>query len=245
MNSHKPGPTPSMENIPRDILTRIAIHTVSLSSFTPTPRELTTFHSLLLTCRVVEQKLSLKNNPYLHANIFRLMFDVEAVGRRLGPSAVTSSALASELRPRIDTLKRLKACLGAEGTGTVVTSRDLTMIFLMLTENEGKNYHQLSNFVDLSRIPDLLFAHPSRIHLSPAEIGQITGVTLIVAIMWISSCHTSHADGMNSLLDDVVSSADMTPLYYPQVLSPTNIQTVPPRSSSVFNPWYFRPIQSV
>lgn len=212
MNTQKHWPTPSLENIPRDVLTQIIIHTVSLSSSTPTPRELTTVYSLLLTCRNVEQQLSLRNNPHLYADIFRLMFDVEAVGRRMGPSAITASALASELRPRIEALRRLKAVLDAEGTGSEVMSRDLTRIFLMITEDDGKNRHQLFYFVDLSRISDLLIAHSSRIRSSSGDFRHSTCVTLLVAIMWISS-RTNLANGMNSLLDHFISSVNMTPLY--------------------------------
>jgi hypothetical protein len=196
--------------MPTEVLSHIALDTISISSGVATLHELTTVRSLLLTGRIFHRKLSLSQNPHLYANIFGLMFDVEAVKRRMGPVAIGSSALASELKRRVEALKRVKDTLDAaereEGL-TIGTLADLTTVFLMMTENDGKNGRQLANLVDLSRVPYLLFAHVSRIRPSSGSRSRNAGLALIVAIIWISAdCESS---GLSlpkySLRADVIS----------------------------------------
>jgi hypothetical protein len=184
------GPKSSLEFMPTEVLSRIALYTVFISSGVPTPHELTAVRSLPLTSRTIYQKLALLHNPHLYANIFHTMFDVDAVKRRMGPRAVVSSSLASELKQRVEALKKINADLDAvehEADISNATSVDLTRVFLMMTEDNGKNRRQLADFVNLSRVPDLLFSHASRIGPFPEELAKNPSLGLIVAIMWMSS----------------------------------------------------------
>jgi len=182
--------THSLQSMPCDVLSHLALVTVSLSAGIPTPREITTVIALTLTCCSIHYKLSLSHNPHLYADIFRLMFDIAAIRRRVGAEATASSALTSELEQRVKALKRIKVVLDAfecEEASWDVISTDLMCLFIMMTENDGKNRYQLINFVDVTRISGYLVAYASRTGPTPSGLARKPDHGLIIALMWMSS----------------------------------------------------------
>jgi hypothetical protein len=182
--------TCSLESMPSEVLSHIALDTVSIPTSIPTPRELTTVRSLVLTGRTFHQNLSPEHNPHMYANIFRLMFDVEAIRRRTGAATVVASAFALELKQRVETLKRIKSSLDdAECNEDIrhALSTDLVRAFMMMVEDDGKNRHQLVEFVDARRIPKHLVDHASRQGQITCDRAQNAGLSLIVALVWMTS----------------------------------------------------------
>jgi hypothetical protein len=195
--------TCSLESMPSEVLSHIALDTVSIPTSIPTPRELTTVRSLVLTGRTFHQNLSPEHNPHMYANIFRLMFDVEAIRRRTGAATVVASAFALELKQRVETLKRIKSSLDdAECNEDIrhALSTDLVRAFMMMTEDDGKNRHQLIEFVDVTRIPTIFASHASRNGPIPKDHARNAGLSLIIALMWMTS------NGESSKLTDIPDS---------------------------------------
>lgn len=114
--------------IPQELLERIALE-VALSSSRGPPVNLI---ALLCTCKYVHHALS---STDLYAKIFRAMFDVDAPLRRLGPRAVRSRFLASQLKTYCTALRRIR--LGDIFAPNVEDV--LRTAFILVTENDGKN----------------------------------------------------------------------------------------------------------
>lgn len=101
-------------------------------------------HSLLLTNRRTYSILNTSNNTRLYARIFRSRFDVAAISRRYGPSAVNALNLTRELQKRCVILKRIKRAvsisklISPEGSSEQMRNEmeeNLWLAFMMMTEN--------------------------------------------------------------------------------------------------------------
>ncbi|KAJ9476912.1 hypothetical protein PHBOTO_000594 [Pseudozyma hubeiensis] len=113
----------------------------------------TDLHALQLVCTRLHSLLSLQANPRLYARVFRSKFDTAAIGRRFGKSALTSHNLANELRRRCILLKRMRRCVATaalrphEGAALLQDDESITemlwLAYLMMLENDGRNYEQL------------------------------------------------------------------------------------------------------
>jgi hypothetical protein len=107
---------------------------------TPPPQAL---RDLLLTCRHVNNHLSVSSNPRLYARIFRAKFDVEPIARRYGRKATTVENLAGELKKRCVVLKRIRWAVelgqlrpeGENVAGEVELRENMWLAYLMMTEN--------------------------------------------------------------------------------------------------------------
>ncbi|KAF8513972.1 hypothetical protein JB92DRAFT_2921257 [Gautieria morchelliformis] len=228
----KPLPTSrtTFTAIPLDVLSHIALDTVYQSASPPTLRELNTVHSLVLTSRSINQKLSLRRNPHLYADIIRLMCDIDPVERRLGSRAVTASALASELPQRLTMLKRIRRRLSDidhNGGDRLTNSADLAKLFMMTTEDDGKNRHQIGDILGPSGLADLCFNLLSRHSPFPEQNVSTPDLAFVVALMWLNS------EGSYQ----VVVSVCMIRLE-PQIRSCMRTQRSGPPSWITFNRWY-------
>src|SRR5229473_39184 len=118
--------------LPQELLERIALH-LALSNQTGPPVNLI---PLLCTCKYVRHALSSND---LYAKIFQGMFDVDAPRRRLGPRALNSRFLASQLKIYCTALRRIR-----HGDIFAPDVEDvLRTVFILITENDGKNRAQL------------------------------------------------------------------------------------------------------
>ncbi|KAF8265775.1 hypothetical protein EI94DRAFT_1734777 [Lactarius quietus] len=127
--------TSPLTRLPTEVLERIALE-LALSPALGPPVHLT---SLLCTCKHVRDTISHVRSNDLYAKIFLGMFDVGAVRRRIGSSAVRSRSLASQLKIYCTTLKRIR-----RGDINAPDIEDLLRtVFIILTENDGKNREQL------------------------------------------------------------------------------------------------------
>ena len=121
--------------LPTEVLERIALE-VALDPALGPPVHLIPF---LCTCRHIHTTLVHSHSKDLYAKIFRGKFDVGAVRRRIGISAVRPRFLASQLKSYCITLKRIR-----RGDINAPDIEDLfRTIFILLTENDGKNREQL------------------------------------------------------------------------------------------------------
>lgn len=186
-----PTPRTHFTHIPLDVLTNIALKTVYLTSDTPTLRDLATVHSLVHTNRIIHQNLSLKFNPHLYASIMQLMYDVDAVRRRLGSRAVVVSGLSSELPRRVTMLKRVRGRLhtiGDDGASDIHANLvDLASLLMMLSEDDGKNRHQIKDMLGPSGLADLCFSLLSRNNQLFQAGVSTPDIAFVVALMWLNS----------------------------------------------------------
>lgn len=191
----------SFLSIPPDVLDRIALQTVHqpAAATSDFASRLRTLSSLLILCRGAHASLSPSNNPYLYGEIFRMLFDVAPVQRRLGTEAVRSATLTYELQRRLTMLKKLKAYLVDKMNDNdnsqprpEPTVLDLTLLLLMLTENDGKNSQQLRYIFGLSGLADLcgalLSSSTCRYNSgAPEESEALAKIkSLAMAILWIN-----------------------------------------------------------
>ncbi|KAF8587150.1 hypothetical protein K439DRAFT_1614578 [Ramaria rubella] len=151
--------SPSLQSMPSDVLCQIALESICSSDIT-TPHDLGTIVSLILTCRFFHLTLSLSSNPDLYGKVFRFMFDVEAIERRLGPNAVRSSALASALKERLEAFSAL--IISFDDSDSQIEEdgmpllKCLEKVYLVMTEDDGKNRYQLLRVARRCRLSWLL-----------------------------------------------------------------------------------------
>ncbi|KAF8577068.1 hypothetical protein K439DRAFT_587174 [Ramaria rubella] len=190
-------PHASFDNLPSDVLSHIALDTVMIPFNPPTPQDLSTICSLVRTCRHVYEALSMEGNPDLYGQVFRLMFDVEGIGRRLGVTALFSSTLVTALKHRIELLIAIKAfdaaspilpCVGqgAESLNHSLSVQHLRDAFLMITENNASNRFQL-NCAQFSRFLDHNLTQLLRADLGARALVQNSAVHLIVPLLWMTT----------------------------------------------------------
>lgn len=148
--------SPSLHTLPDDILTNIALELAALHPRGP-PNAL---YALSATSTAIAVPLSFSSH-ILNA-VFRIQFDTSALQRRLSPTTASSpllpSIFASELKRRWRSLKRIR---WAASSGPSVWGDDalypLTNIhedmwtaYLLLLENDGKNWEQLVGWAQLA-----------------------------------------------------------------------------------------------
>lgn len=144
--------------------------------------------SLLLTCRALNNHLSIANNSALYARIFRAKFDCGAIERRLSSGWTSAPCLAHELRSRFIALQHIK-----HGNPSHRLDREaLWKAYLMLLEDDGRNACQLYAWANL---PDFVLAavalktFPSStntVHSTP-HLSDPEGVSLAVWLLWMTS----------------------------------------------------------
>lgn len=134
-------PRTSLDDLPTDALTIIASNLACLHTRGPPSA---VYGSLLQT----NSTIASTDSPHLASLIFRTQFDVEAMKRRF-PGRVTPTVLQLELRRRWRSLKRMRwaASAGPSVWGDLYDLpsilEDMWVAFVMLTENDGKNWEQL------------------------------------------------------------------------------------------------------
>ncbi|KAF5366807.1 hypothetical protein D9758_006571 [Tetrapyrgos nigripes] len=148
--------TPSLNNIPQEILENIA-YFCATSEFLGPPSGLT---PLVATSRWTYHCLSVKSNHCLFAGIFTSKFDVSVYKRRLGGKTDLSNAcLSQELQRRCLCLKQIRQKFGCRSSG-VERSEDedgdeagpftrdelLLRAYLLVLEDEGNNVRQLREY---------------------------------------------------------------------------------------------------
>jgi hypothetical protein len=141
----------SLESMPTEILTTIAVH-LSLSPSTPTSTSPYLPHPLiplLLTSKHLHHQLSFSENPRLYSEIFQAKFDTSAIVRRERERSIVhdpghaegkvlgglnAKGMAGELKRRCVALKRLRRAVRDKEV-KLVQEEDVWTIYLMLLEN--------------------------------------------------------------------------------------------------------------
>lgn len=151
--------------VPDDVLLIIAQWLGTLSPYGP-PKYLP---ALLGTSKHIYNALCFANAPSLYDHIFSTLFDYRAAYRRLGVRTTRSRNRAMQLKKVCSTLTRIR-------NGDIFAptlEADLWTGFIMLTENDGKNYTHLQ-WVGLDRFAESVVVHRlwedrDRHHGWPAE----------------------------------------------------------------------------
>src|SRR6266404_2052904 len=121
--------------VPIEVLERVAFE-VALSPALGPPVHIIPF---LCTCKFIHRTISHAFSNDLYAKIFRAKFDVDAARRRFGTGAIRSRFLASQLKTYCVALKRIRrGDIDAPDIEAL-----LRTVFILLTENDGKNREQL------------------------------------------------------------------------------------------------------
>ena len=162
--------------LPHDVILHVAFELATIDLVGP-PRHLP---PLFLTCKYVSDILT-TNRKALFARIFRSVFDTRAALRRLGPAALTNSALAFQLKKQTLALKRLRH----DDPDSDNLLSDLWTAYIMFLENDGRNYSHLIQYAHLDDLIDRymetrLWAHRERLGW-PLEI---TPNALVVWLFW-------------------------------------------------------------
>lgn len=121
--------------VPDDVLLIIAQWLGSLNPHGP-PKHLP---ALLATSKHIYNALCFANAPSLYDHIFCARFDHRAAYRRLGMRAARSRNRAIQLKKVCRMLKHIRSC----NIYIPTLEADLWTAFIMLTENDGKNYTHL------------------------------------------------------------------------------------------------------
>ena len=121
--------------VPDDVLLLIAHWLGSLNPHGP-PKHLP---ALLATSKHIYNTLCFANAPTLYDHIFCARFDHRAAYRRLGIRASRSRNRALQLKKVCRMLKHIRGC----NIYIPTLESDLWTAFIMLTENDGKNYTHL------------------------------------------------------------------------------------------------------
>ncbi|KAF8587149.1 hypothetical protein K439DRAFT_1614577 [Ramaria rubella] len=181
-----------MAFLPSDVLTHLALATILICPGIPTPKAVMTLLVLVQTCRSIHDALSLESNSPLYATIFELMFDVRAIKRRLGSTAVISSVLASEFQVRVGMLTRIKAASSMTYWDRAENRDDwslngnsyLCKVLSMMTENYEKNYYQLA-CCSVSQLTDLLVSRILHTAQNLSLASQPHCIPLTFSVMWM------------------------------------------------------------
>jgi len=132
----------TLNTIPTDILLQV-IHQLALLESCGPPSSI--FVSLLQTCKALASLESL----LLYSIAFKGQFDSHAVERRLPSAAMTSSSLMIETKRRWKCLRRIRwasqdVSLWKSAYTLEQKREDMWTAFLMLLENDGRNWKQLT-----------------------------------------------------------------------------------------------------
>ncbi|KAG8916327.1 hypothetical protein FRC01_003224 [Tulasnella sp. 417] len=133
--------TTSLDSLPTDVLSIIALN---LAAHHPRGPPASVYSNLLQTSRAIAATTS----PHLSSLVFHVQFDVQALKRR-SPGRVTPTVLDHELERRWRSLKRIRWAASAGpslwGNRYSLASiiEDMWVAYLLLIENDGKNWEQL------------------------------------------------------------------------------------------------------
>jgi len=145
--------SPSLSNIPQEILENIAYYCATSDALGP-PSGLV---SLIATSRWIHHCLSTQSNHCLYGGIFAFKFDFAVPKRRLGSDKYLSPAsLSQELQQRCICLKQIREGFGSQSSesaeGKPVTRRELLLrAYILVLENEGKNVRQLRDYARMDQ----------------------------------------------------------------------------------------------
>ncbi|KAG8922772.1 hypothetical protein FRC02_011617 [Tulasnella sp. 418] len=161
----------------------------------------TVFYSLRATCRRLYHSISMQHESL----VLRAQFDTKAILRRL-PSRSGLTAFAPELERRWRALKRIRwagenpAVWGTEYTSELIRN-DLWVIFILLLENDGKNWIQLVEWARLRAYIRACLDYDLIPACSSGELPEDTeNRSLILWILWIYLI-TDNTPGAETLLD--------------------------------------------
>lgn len=139
----------SLLNLPSETLEEIILVALEQSPLGPP----TLLHSLSLTCLELHHVL-LHAHSTFYAQIFACRFDFAAPHRRLGIRELLPKHLNDELRIHCMALQRFRKVAQDESYDDPRLPETLRIAYLMLLDDNGKNFAQLS----WAGLPDLIVA---------------------------------------------------------------------------------------
>ncbi|KIK55507.1 hypothetical protein GYMLUDRAFT_205384 [Collybiopsis luxurians FD-317 M1] len=144
-----PAISVSLDTIPQEILSEIAIYAATESFLGPPAAIL----PLIATNRWTYSCLSFHSNPYVYAKIYESKFDLSQAFRRLGTNSFATTTLAQELKRKCTMLNRIRnrqlSRMNADGLPDKALDDTLAQLYLMVVENEGNNEQQLREYAHI------------------------------------------------------------------------------------------------
>ena len=212
--------------LPHDVILHVAFELGAVDVLGP-PCHLP---PLILACKYIADILT-ANRKALLARIFRAKFDTRAALRRLGPTALTNSALAFQLKKQTLALRRIRH--GDLESDNLLS--DLWTAYIMFLENDGRNYPHLIEYAHLDSLVDRFME--SRLWAHRERLGwplEITPNALVVWLFW----HTMTPGACTSFR--VFS-------YLPNIILPERLQAIIPthraRFMDLLRPFAIAPLQ--
>lgn len=134
---------PTLLSLPTELQTAIALELALVSPVGPPG-----LTSLLQTHSTLNDALSFGANPCLYSSILHRSWDTAAIDRRYGKETLSVPVAARELQKRWRLLHRIRAVATRQSSltepgGRERAGRDMLAVWLLLTESDGRNLHQL------------------------------------------------------------------------------------------------------
>ncbi|KAI0640478.1 hypothetical protein C8Q79DRAFT_1015256 [Trametes meyenii] len=213
----------SLALLPDDVLADIA-YRLALADLLGPPSHLV---PLLCTCRRIHHALSIHNNAYLYARIFRAKFDYRAPGRRFADGATYSSSLAAQLVLYCRALRNIAR--GDIDAPTLLD--DFWAAFTLCSENDGRNMEQLER-ARLFHFAEQFILHrlwEDRDQCNGWPMEDITN-SLALWLYWYSATPDRFAAKSKPERDALLALLRPYAIYnfrYPPFLAPDNHFTLP------------------
>lgn len=92
--------------------------------------------ALRLSCRILNETLSVEHNPHLYLMLFFHSFDMSSPSRHLPSPRLSALALEQELRTRYIALQ----CIRRKNFGHPDLAGILATVYIIFLEDDGRNY---------------------------------------------------------------------------------------------------------
>ncbi|KAI6118173.1 hypothetical protein F5141DRAFT_1096689 [Pisolithus sp. B1] len=173
---------PSLLTTPPEILEHIVLLAVRDSPHGPP----SVLRSLRLSCRILNETLSVEHNPHLYLMLFFHSFDMSSPNRHLPSQKLSALALEKELRTRHIALQ----CIRRRNFDHPDLASILATVYIIFLEDDGRNYEQIVWADLLGFLQLLLHDRVSQDTTSKNAWPLENEVNILaVALLWFTTSH--------------------------------------------------------
>lgn len=173
----------SLLTTPPEILEHIVLLAVRDSPRGPP----SVLRALRLSCRILNETLSVEHNPHLYLMLFFHSFDISSPNRHLPSLRLSALALEQELRTRYIALQ----CIRRKNFGHPDLAGILATVYIIFLEDDGRNYEQIAG-ADLLGFLQLLLHDCTSQDTTGKNAWPLENEvnTLAVALLWFITSHS-------------------------------------------------------
>ncbi|KAI6037967.1 hypothetical protein EDC04DRAFT_2068919 [Pisolithus marmoratus] len=209
---------PSLLTTPSEILEYVVL--LAVRDFPHGPPSV--LRSLRLSCRTLNEALSMEQNPHLYLMLFLHSFDMSSPNRHLPSPRLSAPALEQELRTRHIALK----CIRRRDFDHPDLAAILATVYIMFLEDDGRNYEQLVGADLLGFLQQFLHDRILQDTMSKNAWPLENGVnTLAVGLFWFitSHCGLRQETQLRQRVIDILSYYAYAGFRYPCFTEPENM----------------------